>query len=64
MKGGVVMNTRFEIKFRNFELQIDNSHLYLNLNDGKVCAKITLKDIVAAIEYLVSRAGVTKKLAE
>jgi len=64
MKGGVVMNTRFKIKCHNFELQIDNSHLYLNLNDGKICAEIALKDIVAAIEYLVSRAKITKNLTE
>lgn len=58
------MNTRFEIKCKHFEVQIDNSHLCVNLNDGKVCAKIALKDIVTAIEYLVSRASVAKKLAE
>ena len=64
MKGGVVMNTRFKIKRKHFELQIDNGHLCLNPSDGKICAKIVLKDILTAIEYLVSKNKITKSLTE
>lgn len=58
------MNTRFEIKSHHFELQIDNSHLYLNLNDDKTSVKIALKDIVTFIEYLLSRIKTMKNLTK
>ncbi len=58
------MNTRFEIKVKDFELQIDSSYLSLNANDGIVRLKVALRDIAIAIEYLVSRFSVTKELTE
>lgn len=64
MKGGVAMNTRFELKLKNCELQIDSSHLYLKLNDGNVCLKIAIRDIATVVEYLLSKVKVTKYLSD
>ena len=57
MKGGVAMNTRFELKLKNCELQIDSSYLYLKLNDGDVCLKIAIRDIAKIFHMILQKIG-------
>lgn len=57
------MNTRFELKLKNCELQIDSSHLYLKLSDGNIYLKIAIRDIATVVDYLLSKVKVTRYLS-
>ena len=54
MKGGVSMNTRFEINIKKVGVKGDASALYLFF-DGKLALKLEYKDIEAAVKFLIKK---------